>query len=102
MSPCRHLALLAGVSGSGSGIAHFAHLGGFAAGYVYLRWRKRKYLRQWQPMATPKAQLAKAAAENGDGDSLKVEVHPVRRAPRIEPWRGGAITAKASSEGVLP
>jgi membrane associated rhomboid family serine protease len=34
------LELYMGVSGSGAGVAHFAHLGGMAAGYVLLRlWR---------------------------------------------------------------
>jgi len=36
------MALFSGVTGAQSGIAHFAHLGGFAGGWLYLRWRKRK------------------------------------------------------------
>lgn len=29
-------------TGMGAGIAHFAHLGGFAGGWAYLRWRRRR------------------------------------------------------------
>jgi membrane associated rhomboid family serine protease len=65
------MALYSGISGSGAGVAHFAHLGGFAGGYAYLRWRKRKYLQQWQPMATPKSQLEKAVKRTASGDSLR-------------------------------
>ncbi len=65
------ISLWSGIAGTGGGIAHFAHLGGFATGYLYLRWRKRKYQRQWRPMPTPKAQLAKAARRNDDGKSLE-------------------------------
>lgn len=34
--------LFSGVTGAGAGTAHFAHLGGFAGGWLFLRWRKRK------------------------------------------------------------
>ena len=36
------LALWSGFSGAGGGIAHFAHLGGYAGAFIYLRW-----VRQW-------------------------------------------------------
>jgi membrane associated rhomboid family serine protease len=65
------MALYSGISGTGGAVAHFAHLGGFAAGYGYLRWRRRKYLQQWKPMATPKDQLAKAVGRRSDGESLR-------------------------------
>lgn len=35
------LALWSGFGGVGSGIAHFAHLGGFAGGFAYLKWSER-------------------------------------------------------------
>ncbi len=35
------VSLYSGMSGSGSGVAHFAHLGGLAAGFLYLRLRDR-------------------------------------------------------------
>ncbi len=33
------LSLWGGFGGGGDGIAHFAHLGGFAGGFLYLKWR---------------------------------------------------------------
>lgn len=65
------MALFSGISGADSGVAHFAHLGGFAAGYAYLRWRKRHYLKQWNPIPTPKAELAKAARRADDKEAVK-------------------------------
>lgn len=37
------IAFLAGISGSGSGIAHFGHLGGLVVGYIYLKYPVWKY-----------------------------------------------------------
>jgi membrane associated rhomboid family serine protease len=65
------MSLYAGMSGAGGVVAHFAHLGGFAAGFGYLRWRRRKYFQQWKPMATPKEQLANAVKRRSDGESLR-------------------------------
>jgi membrane associated rhomboid family serine protease len=36
------LALFGGFGGGGSNIAHFAHLGGFAGGFIYIKWLGRK------------------------------------------------------------
>jgi membrane associated rhomboid family serine protease len=36
------LTLYGGFGGGGDGIAHFAHLGGFLGGYLYLRWIDRR------------------------------------------------------------
>jgi membrane associated rhomboid family serine protease len=36
------LSLWSGFGGGGSGVAHFAHLGGYLGAYVYLRWIERK------------------------------------------------------------
>jgi membrane associated rhomboid family serine protease len=65
------VALFSGVSGSQAGVAHFAHLGGFVAGYGYLRWRKHRYMKQWRPIPTPKSELAKAARRADDRDAVK-------------------------------
>jgi membrane associated rhomboid family serine protease len=56
------ISLFSGISGSASGTAHFAHLGGFAAGYAYLRWRKKRYMNQWSSVPTPKAAMEKAVS----------------------------------------
>lgn len=63
--------LYSGISGSASGTAHFAHLGGFVAGYAYLRWRKKRYMNQWSPVPTPKAALAKAASRVDDKEAKR-------------------------------
>lgn len=60
--------LYSGISGSASGTAHFAHLGGFVAGYAYLRWRRRRHMKQWAPAPTPKAAMEKAARRGNDAD----------------------------------
>jgi membrane associated rhomboid family serine protease len=65
------VALYSGFTGASAGVAHFAHLGGFAAGYGYLRWRRRKHFQQWKPMATPKSQLAKAAKTGSGSEALR-------------------------------
>jgi len=65
------LSLYSGISGSASGTAHFAHLGGFAAGYAYLRWRKKRYMNQWSPVPTPKAALVRAASRVDDKEAKR-------------------------------
>jgi len=95
------MSLYSGLSGAGAGVAHFAHLGGFAAGYAYLRWRKRKYLQQWQPMATPKSQLAKAASKSRGSESLRrwksIRLEDLHELNREEVQR---LLAKAQESGV--
>lgn len=48
------ISLISGVRGAGDGIAHFAHLGGFAGGWAYLRWRERR-IRRRPASAAPSA-----------------------------------------------
>jgi hypothetical protein len=36
------LALFSGITGAGAGVAHFAHLGGFVGGLLYLMWVDRR------------------------------------------------------------
>ncbi len=48
------LSLFSGVTGAEAGVAHFAHLGGFATGFVFLKWRERREGRgKRRPAATP-------------------------------------------------
>ena len=94
------ISLFSGFSGADAGTAHFAHLGGFAGGYAYLRWRKRRYMQQWKPMATPKEQLAKAVRRTGDGEALKrwksISVEGLHELNREEVER---LLAKAKESG---
>ena len=50
------IAALSAFGGSYDGVAHFAHLGGLAAGFIYLRadWRLNRYL-GWLKKKTPKS-----------------------------------------------
>lgn len=50
------LALYSGFAGTGSGIAHFAHLGGYAGAFVYLKWIERKR-GEWRRKATAAPRL---------------------------------------------
>ncbi|MGH7617828.1 MAG: rhomboid family intramembrane serine protease [Gemmatimonadaceae bacterium] len=56
------LSLWSGINGSRSGIADFAHLGGFAGGYLYLKWLEQragtKKFRTRTVAAVPKETLA--------------------------------------------
>jgi membrane associated rhomboid family serine protease len=94
------IALYSGFSGAGAGVAHFAHLGGFAGGYGYLRWRRRKYFQQWQPMATPKSQLDKAARSGSSGKALRrwkaIRIDDLHELNREEVQR---LVEKAEAQG---
>lgn len=95
------MSLYSGISGTGGDVAHFAHLGGFVAGYGFLRWRKRKYMQQWKPLATPKSQLAKAVSRSSDGESLrrwkKIRTEELHELNRGEVER---LLVKANESGV--
>lgn len=41
------ISALMAVSGAGMGVAHLAHLGGIAGGYLYVRWIQARYARQF-------------------------------------------------------
>jgi membrane associated rhomboid family serine protease len=71
--------LFGGITGARTGIAHFAHLGGYAGGWAYLWWMNRRLTagrRAWQKKVTAPA---------GVVDSRRIatidlsRVHPVNR-----------------------
>jgi membrane associated rhomboid family serine protease len=74
------ISLYAGFSGAMSGIAHFAHLGGFAGGWAYLKWiESRSPARRWKKQVQPpeeKPRNADLARWRGIDRSA---VHPVNR-----------------------
>jgi membrane associated rhomboid family serine protease len=60
------LALWGGFMGAGGGIAHFAHLGGFAGGYLYLKWLERRRqapIREWRAKAAPTRPTSESSAQ---------------------------------------
>jgi membrane associated rhomboid family serine protease len=69
--------------GFGAGIAHFAHLGGIATGFIYLKWLDfRSPARVWQKRVAGSA----APRTLGNGDALKTwreirldDLHPINR-----------------------
>ncbi|MDH3291194.1 MAG: rhomboid family intramembrane serine protease [Gemmatimonadota bacterium] len=76
------MSLYAGVSGSRDGVAHFAHLGGFLGGLLYLLWIEwrspaRKFKRQAQASAPPVRDLDSVAER---WRSIRREdIHPLNR-----------------------
>ncbi len=68
------VSLYSGISGSQSGIAHFAHLGGIALGYGYLRWQKWRRERRRRK----RTEAFRSAA----GDSTAS-----RKQPSVERWK---------------
>jgi rhomboid family protein len=76
------LSLFGGFTGTQGGIAHFAHLGGFLGGYLYLKWLEaRSPARKFRAKAT-----APVRNPGGERSALKRwekirrdEMHPVNR-----------------------
>lgn len=76
------LSLFGGFSGAQGGIAHFAHLGGFLGGFLYLKWLEtRSPARKFKAKAT-----APVRSPGGERSALKRwekiqrdEMHPVNR-----------------------
>ena len=89
------LSLWGGITGAQAGIAHFAHLGGFAGGYLFLRVAEAR-----SPAARFKAKVApQAPARASDGDLERwhridaAALHPVNR-EELE-----RVLAKVATEG---
>lgn len=72
--------LYAGFSGAVSGIAHFAHLGGFAGGWAYLKWiESRSPARQWKKRVQPPQEKPRNADLERWRRIDRDSVHPVNR-----------------------
>ena len=77
------VSLWMGVRGGGN-VAHFAHLGGFLGGFLFLRWlesRQQAPLREWQKKARPVAPRSEPAAKAVERWSRirRDEMHEVNR-----------------------
>ena len=76
------LSLWGGASGARDGVAHFAHLGGFLGGWLYLKWMER-----WGPAAQWKRKAQAPLAPRSSGTSAldrwkRIDpgaLHPVNR-----------------------
>jgi membrane associated rhomboid family serine protease len=72
------LSIFSGLSGTGGGVAHFAHLGGFLGGFLYLRWM------EWSsPAARFKRKAGAPSVKSGDAGRWsrirREDLHPVNR-----------------------
>jgi membrane associated rhomboid family serine protease len=86
------LALWSGLAGSRSGIAHFAHLGGYAGAFLYMRWLDRS-----RTSFSRKAAAAPPAAERRVAGWKAIDLSTVHEANRSEVDR---ILDKISAQGV--
>ncbi len=71
------LALYSGFAGAQQGVAHFAHLGGYAGAFVYLKWIERKRKAWKKKVAAPTKETA-AMTKRPDIDLQSI--HEVNRA----------------------
>ena len=77
------LSLWFGFSAGGSGIAHFAHLGGFLGGYLYIKWHERSSpAARFKAKASPFEQRKRAARSEIEGwqQIRREDLHPINRA----------------------
>ncbi len=76
------LSLWLGLGGVGGGVAHFAHLGGFLGGWLYLRWRAtRSAAAQFRRKAeSPGARMGERELNVKWGRIEPSTLHPVNRA----------------------
>jgi membrane associated rhomboid family serine protease len=80
------ISIYSGFTGAGAGIAHFAHLGGFAGGWAYLKIRERRseaFRRRATPGAEPTAIeriSGKASRDEKRWESIRIDgLHEINR-----------------------
>lgn len=94
------LSALSAVQGSGGGVAHFAHLGGLAAGFIYLKsdWRPGQSLARLKGAAARSRRLAIVPRdENGEEHP---GVGPARREDAALYDKVDEVLDKISAEGM--
>ncbi|MEX2466947.1 MAG: rhomboid family intramembrane serine protease [Gemmatimonadota bacterium] len=97
------VSLLSAVQGSSDGVAHFAHLGGLAAGFLYLKadWRLKQPLERLRKAAGTSRRLAIVPREEDEGEptsrkrSRKARQEDVRLYDRVD-----EVLDKISAEGM--
>jgi hypothetical protein len=67
-----------GFGGVGGNVAHFAHLGGYAGAYLYLKWLDRSKTRFRQKAVAPTRDAERRAVENWKTIDVS-RVHQVNR-----------------------
>jgi membrane associated rhomboid family serine protease len=88
------IALYSGYTGAQSGVAHFAHLGGFVGGILYLKWRERGKAKFQQAQRPPRPVLATSTSIVRRWEAIPRErLHEINRA------EVDRILAKLKAEG---
>lgn len=78
------LSLYSGMVGPGSGIAHFAHLGGFVGGWAYLRWWTRGARRPKPATAHTAMEIVSGAARREEEQWRKIPLEMLHEINRAE------------------
>lgn len=74
------LSLWGGFGGIQTGVAHFAHLGGFLGGFLYLKWVEvRSPARKFKRLARPAPKAARPSDVDRWRKISRDELHPVNR-----------------------
>jgi membrane associated rhomboid family serine protease len=87
-----------GISGGGGNIAHFAHLGGFVGGFIYLKLHERR-ARGWKPQPSRPTAMQRVADEIR-ADARRWEAIPVDRLHEINRGEVERIRQKITKYGV--
>ena len=77
------ISIYSGMTGAQASVAHFAHLGGFVGGWMYLRWRmrqRRKPAYRQEPISRLQriAEEVRPDAQRWDGIELE-QLHEINR-----------------------
>jgi len=84
----------------GGGVAHFAHLGGFLAGFAYLKWDVRPQSRAGTPRKKKPRRLAIVPRDPGAERSARAEKRTNQEDDRALLDRVDAVLDKISEEGI--
>jgi membrane associated rhomboid family serine protease len=100
------ISLFSGITGAGGGVAHFAHLGGFLGGFLYLKWlesHQQAPLREWQAASRPIAPKREARTRTMERWSKikREDLHEVNRTELdriLDKISGSGIASLTQSE----
>lgn len=93
------ISIYAGFSGVQAGIAHFAHLGGFVGGYLYLRWRER-HARRWRAAAGGESSAVERVAREIRNDMRRWDMIPIDQLHEINRGEVERIRRKIQEYGI--
>lgn len=97
------VSLLSAVQGSSDGVAHFAHLGGLAAGFFYLKadWRPKQQVERLKKAVGPSRRMAIVPRDEDDGTPSPRRRRGRRSEEEVQLLdRVDAVLDKISAEGM--